>query len=191
MPPPTMQQRYAGTQNNPPSHHQYPAYSQPSLPPPSLASAGYMNGPSMNQNPFANGSNSLNIGGNFGRPGPGMPGDTGLGSQHVMNSFAAAGIHQQNGLVDSGGRGAMNNKHRVRDVWASNLQEEIAVIRQLADDFPFIATVRISTRASAGAILTWFRTPSSLGWWHVPWALLMGRVTTIISACDAMSIYSR
>lgn len=156
-----MQQRYAGV-NNPPSHHQYPTYTQPGLPPPSVASAGnYMSGPSMNPNPFANGNNSLNIGGNFGRPGPGMPGDTGLGSQHVMNSFAAAGMHQhQNGMVESGQRGAAN-KHRIRDVWAHNLDEEMRLIRILAEYYPYIATVRdlIMTPRTA---LTYSSTPSFL-----------------------------
>lgn len=143
MPPPM--QRFGGAHNSLASHYQqYPGHSQAAgLPPPSLNSnPGFMNANSMS-NPFAVGGNALSISGGFGGSGLGMPGGTGLASQAAQMSFAAANIHQQahGGMSEPVARGQAN-KGRIREVWKSNLHEEMAMLRQLVDKYPYIAMVR-------------------------------------------------
>lgn len=142
MPPPM--QRFGGAPNNIASHYQqYQSHSQthtPGLPPPSQP--GFMNANSMS-NPFAaSGYGALNT--NTGGSGLGIPGGTGLASQAAQLSFASGGMHQQhhNGMSDPGSR-ATGNKHRIRDVWAGNLLEEMALLRQLVDKYPYVAMVRM------------------------------------------------
>jgi CCR4-NOT transcription complex subunit 7/8 len=91
-------------------------------------------------NPFAgSGYGTLNV--NIDGSGLGMPGGTGLASQAAQLSFASGGIHQQqqNGMAEMQ-RGT--NKHRIRDVWAGNLAEEIGILRHLVDRYPYVAMVR-------------------------------------------------
>ena len=146
MPPPM--QRFGGAPNNLGSHfgssyqsHQ-PAHNA-GLPPPSMgANPGFMNANSMN-NPFAVNGNALSLGGGYGGAGLGMPGGTGLASQAAQMSFAGASPQQHNlhnGLGEAGAR-ANANKGRIREVWKGNLQEEMAVLRQLVDKYPYIAMV--------------------------------------------------
>lgn len=144
MPPPM--QRFAGAPNNMP-HYQQQQYPQHTagLPPPSLASnPGFMNANSMN-NPFSVNGNALSLAGGFGGAGLGMPGGTGLASQAAQISFASANLHQgHNGMSDAGSRGGPTARNRIRDVWASNLEEEMIILRCLAGKkFPYIAMVRM------------------------------------------------
>ncbi|KUJ12835.1 CAF1-domain-containing protein [Mollisia scopiformis] len=140
MPPPM--QRFAGAPNNLAHYQQqqYPSHSQ-GLPPPSLASnPGFMNANSMN-NPFSVNGNALSLSGGFGGAGLGMPGATGLASQAAQLGFASANMHQgHNGMSsDAGSRGGQGSRNRIRDVWASNLEEEMILLRCLADKFPYIS----------------------------------------------------
>jgi CCR4-NOT transcription complex subunit 7/8 len=142
MPPPI--QRFGGAPNNLASHYHQQQYGQSQaagLPPPSLASnPAFMNSHSMN-NPFSMNGNALSLSGGFGGGGLGMSGGTGLASQAAQLSFAGANLHQgHNGIVDPGVRAAAS-KNRIRDVWAGNLVEEMALIRTLVDRYPYIAMV--------------------------------------------------
>ncbi|KAH7417616.1 ribonuclease H-like domain-containing protein, partial [Cadophora sp. MPI-SDFR-AT-0126] len=140
MPPPM--QRFGGAPNNLASHYQqYPSHSQAhsaGLPPPSLASnpGGFMNANSMS-NPFSMNGNALSLSGGFGGAGLGMPGGTGLASQAAQMGFANANNQGHNGM-DHPARAA-GNKNRIRDVWAGNLKEEMAILRCLVDKYPYIA----------------------------------------------------
>jgi CCR4-NOT transcription complex subunit 7/8 len=149
MPPPM--QRFGGAPNNLASHYQqYPTHSQAhtaGLPPPSLASnPGFMNANSMS-NAFSVNGNSLGLSGGFGGSSLGMPGGTGLASQAAQMGFANAPLHQQGhgSMSEAGSSRSAVNKSRIRDVWAGNLLEEIAVLRCLVDKYPFIAMVRTRT----------------------------------------------
>ncbi|KAK2630080.1 hypothetical protein QTJ16_000900 [Diplocarpon rosae] len=139
--PPAMQ-RFGNANNNLASHYQqYPSHSQAHtaglIPPSSLASnPGFMNTNSMS-NPFAVNGNALSLSAGFGGSGLGMPGGTGLASQAAQMSFAAAN-HQGHNGIDHGARATVN-KNRIRDVWASNLNEEMAILRCLVDKYPYIA----------------------------------------------------
>lgn len=89
--------------------------------------------------------NSLALPGGFGNTGLGMAGGTGLASHAAQMSFATANTqqHGHNGIVDQGqNRGG--NKSRIREVWASNLNEEMALMRAVADQYPYVSLVRCS-----------------------------------------------
>ncbi|CAD6456764.1 29ce4554-32b8-46b6-a119-a303ea5d68b5 [Sclerotinia trifoliorum] len=138
--PPRMQ-GYGGAPNSMASHYQqYPPHTQPhtaGLPPPGSIGNQFMSANSMS-NAFANGAN-MGIPGGFSAPGLPLQGG-GLASQAAQMSFAAAPLQQQghNGMADSGTRG-MRDKGRIRDVWKGNLHEEMAILRQLVDKYPYIS----------------------------------------------------
>ncbi|KAI9050004.1 hypothetical protein LZ554_006149 [Drepanopeziza brunnea f. sp. 'monogermtubi'] len=135
MPPPM--QRF-GVANNLANHYQqYPSHAQShaaGLAPP--ANQGFMNANSMS-NPFAVNGNALSLSGGFGGAGIGAPGATGLASHAAQLGFANANHPVHNG-IDHGARPA-GNKNRIRDVWAVNLNEEMAILRCLVDKYPYIA----------------------------------------------------
>ncbi|PQE13067.1 caf1 family ribonuclease protein [Rutstroemia sp. NJR-2017a BBW] len=140
--PPRMQ-GYGGGPTNIGSHYQqYPTHTQAhtaGLPPPSIANQGFMNANSMS-NPFSVNGNAMSLPGGFGGAGLGMAGGTGLASQAAQMSFASAPLQPQghNSMADSGTRG-MREKGRIREVWKGNLNEEMAVLRQLVDQYPYIS----------------------------------------------------
>jgi len=90
-------------------------------------------------NPFSMNGNALSISGGFGAAGLGMAGGTGLASQAAQMGFAAAGQH--NGMGESGGPRGAAKPPRIRDVWKHNLEEEMALLRQLVERYPYIAMV--------------------------------------------------
>ena len=143
--PPRMQ-GFGGPPNSLGSHYQsYPTHSQghsAGLPPPALGNnPGFMNANSMN-NPFAVNGNALSISGGFGGSGLGMPGGTGLASQAAQMSFAGASLQQGHNVMGDQAARAIANKGKIRDVWKGNLHEEMALLRQLVDKYPYIAMVR-------------------------------------------------
>jgi CCR4-NOT transcription complex subunit 7/8 len=100
--------------------------------------------PNSNINPFANG-NALSLGQSFGGGAGnlGMGAGTGLASHAAQMSFAhGANLQQQahNVMADHGAR-TMPNKGRIRDVWKTNLHEEMESLRRLVDKYPIIAMV--------------------------------------------------
>lgn len=143
MPPPM---RLGAAPNNFGSQYQYGAHPQAhggnSMAPPLGSNPGFMNANSLS-NPFAMNGNSLSVG-NFGSSGLGMPGGTGLASQQAQMSFASASMQQpgHNGMGESGARGQGNKGGRIRDVWKGNLHEEMAILRDLVEHYPYIAMVR-------------------------------------------------
>jgi CCR4-NOT transcription complex subunit 7/8 len=132
------------------SHYgQYTPHSQAhaSLPPPALGGNPSFMNPNSNINPFANG-NTLSLGQGFGGGGGGLGvgGGTGLASHAAQMGFAHGATLQQqshNVMADHGVRG-MVNKGRIRDVWKSNLQEEMETLRRLVDKYPYISMVSSS-----------------------------------------------
>lgn len=91
-------------------------------------------------NPFAMNGNALSMSGGFGGgSGLGMPGGTGLASQAAQMSFAGANVqqHGHNGMGEPGIRGG--NKGRIREVWKGNLNEEMALLRELVEKYPYIS----------------------------------------------------
>ncbi|KAF7558701.1 hypothetical protein G7046_g5455 [Stylonectria norvegica] len=76
--------------------------------------------------------------------------DSGFGSQSARMGFAHgpgatlqqpqhAGQVQHNVLMDHPTMRAQPNKGRIREVWKHNLEEEMAVLRDLVDKYPYIA----------------------------------------------------
>jgi CCR4-NOT transcription complex subunit 7/8 len=76
--------------------------------------------------------------------------DTGFGSQSARLGFAHApavssmqpphhGGHQQHGLAEHHHIRPNQNRGRIREVWKHNLHEEMAVLRDLVDKYPYIA----------------------------------------------------
>lgn len=153
MPPPPGMQRFAANPNSMPNHYQqYPPHSQAhgaGLPPPSL------NPPFMNNahNPILNVFNMNGIpgnsGGGFGGGGLGAGGGVGLASQAAQMGFHSATTSQQQqphaGMTEHSGRTAQH-KGRIREVWKSNLHEEIEVIRNMVEKFPYVSLVSPKSR---------------------------------------------
>jgi CCR4-NOT transcription complex subunit 7/8 len=80
--------------------------------------------------------------------------DTGFGAQSARLGFAHgpaavaslqqaqhAGQVQQNVLMEHPTMRAQPNKGRIREVWKHNLAEEMAVLRDMVDKYPYIAMV--------------------------------------------------
>lgn len=98
--------------------------------------------------PFA-GVNGNAFGG--GLNGAGGFADTGFGSQSARMGFAhgPAGLQQpqhaqqvqHSMLIEQPTLRSQPNKGRIREVWKHNLHEEMAVLRDLVDKYPYIAMV--------------------------------------------------
>jgi CCR4-NOT transcription complex subunit 7/8 len=94
----------------------------------------------------------------FGAPGLNGGGfaDSAFAGQGARMSFAqgpgvAAALQQQqhgqahhNVLLDHSTMRTQPNKGRIREVWKHNLHEEMAVLRDLVEKYPYIAMVRLS-----------------------------------------------
>lgn len=121
----------------------------------------YMN-PNAQMNAFAGNGNLLALGGGLNTPGAGgfaglsgAGGDsTGLASHAARMGFAQAGHIQQQqqqahpqqpqqghliGAADHPTRSQA--KGRIREVWKHNLHEEMKVLRDLVDKYPYVAMV--------------------------------------------------
>jgi CCR4-NOT transcription complex subunit 7/8 len=100
-------------------------------------------------NPFSMNGNALSMSGGFGAGnGLGMPGGTGLASQAAQMSFAGASVQQQgHNMGENPSR--TTNKGRIREVWKGNLHEEMAILRQLVEKYPYIAMVRMRSRGGS------------------------------------------
>jgi len=143
------------TPSAPFSHLQQPnlphrAYQPPNasgLPPPSFNHAFAQGNTNANINPFAPTGNVNGLAGGFGPGGGFGTGGTGLASREAQERFAhGAALQQQQQARDqirrtSGGGSKGQQKQRIRDVWSSNLVEEMHVLRELVDDYPYISMV--------------------------------------------------
>jgi len=137
-PSPYQQQQFSGHGQPHPSH-QHPT---------SLTSHNYLN-PNAQLSPFtSNGALGL-AGGLGGGGGFGLGSETGLGSQAARMGFAHGAQlqqqqqhhHQQASHGLEHGARNVQAKGRIREVWKHNLHEEMAVLRDLVDRYPYIAMV--------------------------------------------------
>ncbi|KAI0166335.1 CAF1-domain-containing protein [Xylariaceae sp. FL1272] len=125
---------------------QHPATSHASHQPASLANAPYL---TSQLSPFAaNGlglGNGMGVGGSFG-----VADQTGFASQAARTGFQhGAQLQQQqqhhphqqshNMPGERGARGAGAGKNKIREVWKHNFDEEMALLMELAEDYPYIA----------------------------------------------------
>jgi len=156
--PPPVPRFPSGPNTMSPYHQQFPSHAQghPSSQHPSLGNPSYL-GPNAQLSPFApNGAlglaGALNPGGGFGVGSS----ETGLGSQAARMGFAHGAHlqqqqqqhHQQSHVLEHQTRG--QGKGRIREVWKHNLHEEMAVIRDLVDKYPYIAMVRRAPAPAPG-----------------------------------------
>ncbi|OJJ48217.1 hypothetical protein ASPZODRAFT_130170 [Penicilliopsis zonata CBS 506.65] len=150
------------------AHHpaHAPSAANTALPPPSLGGhPGFAAGnPTSSINPFtlagaglANGMSVAGFGGSQGGSGAavgvggmgGMGGDgngTGLASHAAQMGFARGAQMQQQQQLHQGPDGRLTLdgksaavKSRIRDVWKHNLAQEMAVLRQLVEKYPYIS----------------------------------------------------
>ncbi|KAK1691223.1 CAF1 family ribonuclease [Colletotrichum godetiae] len=150
--PPQLPRFPGGPNTISPYHQQFPSHAQghgPNHGPPLGGNPSYLNANAAQISPFSTNGNVL--GGTPGLNG-GFPlgADTGLGSHAARMGFAhAASLQQQqqhgqpqhNFGLDHGAAPARTtqNKGRIREVWKHNLHEEMAVLRELVDKYPYIA----------------------------------------------------
>ena len=138
-----------------PNQHQQP--SSAGLPPPSFNShPGFGQGnANSNLNPFAPAISTNGLAGGFGG-GTGLGGGgtrlggegIGLASNAAVMGFAHGAAIQQQQARDAlrrssgGGKGGM--KGRIRDVWATNLVQEMQILRELVEKYSYISMVYAS-----------------------------------------------
>lgn len=123
-----------------------PAPGPNGLPPPSFSHA-FSQG---NHNPFAVTGNVNGLAAGFGMNTIGS-GGTGLGSKEAQEGFAY-GAQLQAREQSQGAKTHLRMKQagraatdaRIRDVWASNMREEMDLLEQLVEHFPFISMVSLS-----------------------------------------------
>lgn len=150
--PPPLSRFPSGPNTISPYHQQFPQGHAGSHPPPLTGNPSYLSA-NAQISPFSANGNVLGVGsglnGAFG-VGVGVGADTGLGSHAARMGFAhAANLQQQHGQPQAHGmlsdtHPTMRNqpsKGRIREVWKHNLHEEMAVLRDLVDKYPYIAMV--------------------------------------------------
>ena len=135
------------------SQHQSP--NSGGLPPPSF-NHGFGQGNSNSINPFAPPGNINGLAGGFG-PGGGLgSGGTGLASREAVMGFQhGAQLQLQQQARDQIRRGSggstgikAQSKSRIRDVWRGNLHQELKILRELVDHYPYISMVTTPFRPS-------------------------------------------
>lgn len=129
-------------------HFGQPSQHQTSHPPPlggSTNPASYLGGA---VNPFAANGNMLGLGAGLNTAGGfGIGADTGLGGHAARMGFANAGNNHPQQHQHQQSHGSMgdhpvrnpSNKGRIREVWKHNLHDEMATIRNLIDDYNYVA----------------------------------------------------
>ncbi|KAI1854500.1 hypothetical protein JX265_007631 [Neoarthrinium moseri] len=153
-----------------PYQHQFPSHPSQSHAashqPPSLASQGYQMSPFGAANGLGALGAAMNTGAGFGVGNlAGAADQTGLASHAARMGFAHGATlqQQQHPHQQSHGLGGEHTtrpsgaaKGRIRDVWRHNLTEEMAILRELVDDYPYVSMVR---RPSADVTITHPRGP--------------------------------
>ena len=100
-----------------------------------------------NVNIFGPGAGNAGLqGGGFqgGAANIGGGGGTGLGSVGAQAAFHHASALQQQQAQEAAGMGvgAKGMEGRIRQVWKTNLEQEMATLRRIVDDYPYISMVR-------------------------------------------------
>ena len=156
MPPPTLGRYQGGVQSltqfgNPHQqqqhlqHHAQPIGSA-GLTPHSIGTHQNFGNPNANLNLFAPtaAANAGNYGAGFGGA---NAGGTGLGSHAAQMGFAHGAALQRQEASEGTGPGQSDwksmGKSRIRDVWRSNLAQEMAILRDLVEKYPYISMVRL------------------------------------------------
>lgn len=149
------QQRFqGGPSSGVPYQHQFAglASAQSSNYPPQLgANPSHLN-PNAQIPSFATNGNVLGLGGMGGMgsaaAGFGVGPDTGLASHAARMAYNGATVLQQQQHGQQGGHSGMSDhpariqaKGRIREVWKHNLEEEMAVLRNLVTKYPYVAMV--------------------------------------------------
>jgi CCR4-NOT transcription complex subunit 7/8 len=116
-------------------HHQSQVHG--ALPPPNLNNPGFGPGSAAsNSSPFAM-TGGMNNGG--------FP-DVGLSSHAAQMGFARGGPVQPQNMRDLDrmeiSRRMNNGESRIRNVWAHNLKQEMKALRDLVEEYPYIAMAR-------------------------------------------------
>ncbi|KAM3511056.1 hypothetical protein MY11210_005283 [Beauveria gryllotalpidicola] len=121
----------------------FPSHGQPQGGP--MAGNQYLNANSQ-MNPFGGANGNFNV---PGLNGAGSFGDSGFGGQASRMGFThgPAGLQppqhtgqlHHNVLMEHPTMRPQQNRGRIREVWKHNLQEEMAVLRDLVDSYPYIA----------------------------------------------------
>ena len=85
------------------------------------------------------------LSGGFGGVGLGDAGGTGLASQAAQMGFARGAQMQEQQAHENAGTNVAgkDTRFRIRDVWASNLRQEMATLRSLVDRYPYIGIVSL------------------------------------------------
>ncbi|CAN8097420.1 unnamed protein product [Discula destructiva] len=143
--PPHLNPRFqSGPSNMAPYQHQFTGQ-PPNYPAQLGGNPSHLN-PNAQIASFANGNMLSGLGGSMNSAAAsfGMGHETGLGSQAVRQGFNSAMPQQQH--AQQGGHAMMGDhpartqgKGRIREVWAHNLEEEMAVLRKLVQRYPYIA----------------------------------------------------
>lgn len=142
-----------------PYQHQYPTHPSQNHAtghqPPSLANAAYLGNAQMS--PFA--ANGLGLGGGINAgAGFGVGDQTGFASHAARSGFqhAAQLQQQQHPHSQSHSMGSERQartgsaaKTRIREVWKHNFEEEMTMLMNLLDDFPYIAMVKPQSQLSS------------------------------------------
>lgn len=111
-----------------------------------------------------NGGLAAGFGGGGG--GIGSGGGSALDTQEARMRFAHGAHLQQQGNDGAGlGAGGKGANSRIREVWKSNLAQEMDILRSMVDKYPYISMVCAKALAgllpASSTLLTLYRTPSS------------------------------
>jgi hypothetical protein len=103
------------------------------------------------------------------------------------------GLQYGNHISGGGQRAGLGpGGDQIRDVWASNLDQEMAQVRNLITQYPYVSMVLKSQfGCCGGADVGVFRIRSFRGLWLDLLDSLKHRMSIIIRRCGVMSIYSR
>ncbi len=96
--------------------------------------------------PFGSSSTANGLAGGFGSANGLANGGTGLASHAAVMGFVHGAALQARDAMRRSSAGASNGKGqmkgRIRDVWRSNLTQEMGILRGLIDKYPYISMVR-------------------------------------------------